>query len=258
METKLNILDNLEMLSVENQKSDFPEHFHETFCISFVEKGMEAIKMQDTTIYSEAGSITINNPYEIHANPIVDKDNKVSFETIYLSQDLVDHLTNLRGQCFQNRQIRDKEVITNFQKLRQSIHNKADDIESNLSDFLQSLTFQNQYNTTINNPFSSVWSEIILFIKHHLEEKITLEMLARFMCMDKYNFAKQFRVKFGMSPMNYVLMKKIFAAKKLITPHTDLTALAYQFEFSDQAHFSKTFKRFVGMSPRHYKKQILS
>ena len=71
------ILDNLEMLSVENQKSDFPEHFHETFCISFVEKGMEAIKMQDATIYSEAGSITINNPYEIHANPIVDKDNRL-------------------------------------------------------------------------------------------------------------------------------------------------------------------------------------
>lgn len=254
--TKLDILDNLEMLSVDNQKSDFPEHFHETFCISLVRKGTEAIKMHDTTIYSEVGTITINNPFEIHANPIVDKDNQVSFDTIYLSQEIIDYFTNRKGLQFYQRQFQNENIITYFQKLQQSIYAKTNEIETNLSDFLQSLSIQNSPTQHVKNPFSAVWSEIILFIENHLEQKLTLDMLAHFMCMDKYNFSKQFRAKFGISPMNYVLMKKIFASKALITPYTDLTALAYQFEFSDQAHFSKTFKRFVGVSPRTYKKQL--
>ena len=88
---RLDSLDNIECLRVNHQQADFPEHFHETFCISLIREGVEAIKMQDTILYGEAGSITLNNPFEIHANPIVDQEVKVSFDTIYLSQDVVDH-----------------------------------------------------------------------------------------------------------------------------------------------------------------------
>jgi len=74
--------------------------------------------------------------------------------------------------------------------------------------------------------------------------------------MDKFNFAKAFRAKYGMSPINYVIMKKVFKTKALITENTNLSQLAYQFEFADQAHFSKQFKRYIGVSPREYKKQL--
>jgi len=43
--------------------------------------------------------------------------------------------------------------------------------------------------------------------------------------------------------MNYILLKKIFSAKDLITTSTDLTKKAHQYNFTDLAHFSKTFKR---------------
>ncbi|MEM8907575.1 MAG: AraC family transcriptional regulator, partial [Bacteroidota bacterium] len=90
----------------------------------------------------------------------------------------------------------------------------------------------------------------------NLECKVTLEGLSRFMNMDKFHFVKEFRAKHGLSPINYVLMKKIFKAKALINNTTSLTQLAYRFEFSDQAHFSKQFKRYIGVSPRAYKKQL--
>jgi AraC-like DNA-binding protein len=55
--------------------------------------------------------------------------------------------------------------------------------------------------------------------------------------------------------MNYVLMRKVFAAKEQITRTTDLTGLAYNYQFADLPHFSHTFKKYVGVSPNDFKKQ---
>ena len=52
-------------------------------------------------------------------------------------------------------------------------------------------------------------------------------------------------------------MKKAFSSKKLINPSTELTKIAYQYNFTDLAHFSKTFKRYVGISPKNYQKNII-
>jgi AraC-like DNA-binding protein len=56
--------------------------------------------------------------------------------------------------------------------------------------------------------------------------------------------------------MNYVLMRKIFSSKALIKSNIELTEVAYQYNFTDIAHFSKTFKRFIGISPKRYKESI--
>jgi len=60
-----------------------------------------------------------------------------------------------------------------------------------------------------------------------------------------------------MTPINYILMKKVFSSKMLINSNTELTTLAYQYNFTDLAHFSKTFKRFVGISPKKYQQSII-
>lgn len=249
--------DQLELITVDEQKTNIPEHFHPTFCISLIERGVETIQMQEQVIYSEAGSISICNPYEIHANPIMDKDLKVAFKTIYPSQDLLDYFFGGKAIVFHNRQLQHPKIVELFRILVHQISTReTKEIETALSNFFTLLKVQYHQASPPNRQFlSAVWSELILYIDHHLTEKITLEQLARFVNMDKYHFSKLFRAKFGMSPMNYVLMQKIFTAKSLIQADTELTALAYEFEFSDQAHFSKTFKRFIGVSPRNYKRQ---
>jgi len=60
----------------------------------------------------------------------------------------------------------------------------------------------------------------------------------------------------GMTPMNYVLMRKIFSSKALIKSNLELTEIAYQYNFTDIAHFSKTFKRFIGISPKKYQESV--
>ena len=86
--TKRMLFDNLEYISIENQTTDFPKHFHETFCISLIHNGVEQIDFDNLKLFNEKGSISITNPYEIHSNPLIDKNTCLKFDTIYLSNDL--------------------------------------------------------------------------------------------------------------------------------------------------------------------------
>lgn len=256
--TKVNLLDGLELLTVKQQRAAFPEHFHDTFCISLVRQGIETIQLPEGLFHSEQGHISLTHPGEIHANPLADQDARLSFETLYLSQEVMDFFTGQKGTYFPNRQLLDPALVQSFDRLHKAMEEKGGlEIEAELGRFIGGLKPWSQAGAALRLPsLAPETAEVLLYIDAHLTHKISLEMLARIGNMDKYNFAKHFRAHLGMSPINFVLMKKVFAAKKQIQRDTDLTALAYHFDFADQAHFSRTFKRFVGLSPNSYKKGL--
>ena len=111
---------------------------------------------------------------------------------------------------------------------------------------------ENEYCTLNFDDFK----EINTFIEEHICNKFCLDTLAGIANINKFGFAKKFKSSTGMTPMNYILMKKIFSSKKLIGSNSELTDIAYQYNFTDLAHFSKTFKRFIGVSPKKYKESF--
>jgi len=253
--TKMEQLDNLELLSLDHQKSPFPSHYHDTFCISLVREGMEILDIDGQSLHTEKGQISITNPYEVHANPLVDSASKTSFDTLYLSQDVMDYFGGGSNLRFHQRQFSDHSLTSRFLDLKGHMETGDDaGVEVALAGFIallspyQSIATEDQL-LSIGNK----WEEITAYIQHHLEDKISLKELAGFANMEKFHFAKTFKSRFGLSPLNFVLMQKVFAAKALIDVDTNFTALAYQFGFADQAHFSKTFKRFIGLSPRAFR-----
>lgn len=258
--TRLHSMDNLELLSIHNQAQAFPEHYHESFCISFIRCGLETIKMANESIFCPANAISLTNPFEIHANPIESGNQHLSFDTLYLSQDIVDHYLGRKKSSFHQRVYTNAQVLAAFEDIKRGMK-EADSrqtLGNSLPYFLQLLLQSDKLHPgkdTVQK--DAKWSELILYIDQQLKHKLSLEILADFVHMDKYHFSRSFRRKFGMSPINYVLMKKVFAAKKQIRKESELVGIAYDFAFADQAHFSKTFKKFIGLSPNSYKKSLL-
>lgn len=108
--------DNLEYITIENQTTDFPKHFHETFCISLIHKGIERIDFENQNLFSEAGSISITNPFEIHSNPLIDSKTRLKFDTIYISNDLMKYLLKGENITFINRKINNNKAKLLFVK----------------------------------------------------------------------------------------------------------------------------------------------
>lgn len=255
----MSISNEISFISIENQNQDFPKHVHETFCISLIRSGIEKIELEDSFLYSQSNTISITNPYEVHANPVVDKDAKVSFDTIYLSGDFLSHILNGNAVEFKNRQIHDNQINKQFTRLIDQL--KCVDLrkhESVLSDFIHQLYPYSQISTDRKNTsFQSAYlTELITYIEQNLEDKLYLDELAKITHLNKFGFAKKFKTLTGMTPMSYVLMKKVFSAKAKISPDCDLTDLAYTYNFTDLAHFSHSFKKYVGISPREYRNQL--
>lgn len=252
------ILDHLEYITIQKQVTDFPKHYHETFCISLIRKGIEKIELEEQSIYSEAESITITNPYEIHANPLIDADIEVSFDTIYIPKDIMKFFLNGKNIIFNHRKIRDKQANKVFINLKNAIaENNNQKVRPLLYQFVSILKIyseQKKEDYLALNPKNL--TEVGNYIDNHLTDKFSLDKLSKIAYLNKFSFVKKFKASVGISPMNYILMKKIFSAKKRITKNSILTQIAYDYNFSDMAHFSKTFKRYIGISPKVYQKNI--
>lgn len=252
------LFDNLEYITIENQTTSFPKHFHETFCISLIHKGIEQIDFENQSLFTESGSISITNPYEIHSNPIIDNDSYLKFDTIYIPNEAMKYVLNGKTIKFINRQITSKKANKLFLELKNAIDTKNDEmIELHLSHFVNALKSSSQKN---KNEYSGLnfdsYNEINIYIENHIYDKFSLVELSKIANINKYGFVKKFKALTGMTPMNYILMRKIFSSKKLIKSNVELTEIAYQYNFTDMAHFSKTFKRFIGISPKEYKESI--
>lgn len=105
--------------------------------------------------------------------------------------------------------------------------------------------------------FSSTLTQTLdPFLANRLGEKITLEQMAEQCHLNPSYFCRRFRAETGITPMQYLLRKRIEMAKYLLTYTEDsLLAVAAQLGFYDQNHFSVSFTKAVGCSPSKFRKQ---
>lgn len=91
------------------------------------------------------------------------------------------------------------------------------------------------------------------YISAHLSERLGLSDLAAAACMSRFHFARQFRASTGRSPMEYVQLQRIEAARAMLDSGAQkIAATAAALGFFDQSHFTRTFRRLIGLSPSAY------
>lgn len=101
--------------------------------------------------------------------------------------------------------------------------------------------------------------EVDRYIREHLSEDLSLEVLARVANLDPTYFHKLFTSAYGMTPARRVLGYRISAAKNGIIDGTmPLDELAAKCGFSSQSYFCYKFKKYVGSSPTRYREIYLN
>jgi AraC-like DNA-binding protein len=93
----------------------------------------------------------------------------------------------------------------------------------------------------------------LAYIQEHLCESFTLADLARAACISRFHFARLFRTSIGYSPMEYVLKARMEAAMQMLARGDQkIATTAAALGFFDQSHFTRTFRRMTGVSPRAF------
>ncbi len=95
------------------------------------------------------------------------------------------------------------------------------------------------------------------YIDLHLSRKISVSELASSVFLGESQFHMLFKEQTGVTPHQYVLTKRIDAAKVLIEAgNLSLGHIAELTGFSGQSAFTHAFSRIQGLSPSQYKKRI--
>ena len=74
--------------------------------------------------------------------------------------------------------------------------------------------------------------------------------------VSKYYLVHAFTKEYDISPINYVIQKRIEEAQQLLkNDDYTLSSISRILGFSSPSYFSQTFKRLTGISPNEYRKQ---
>lgn len=108
------------------------------------------------------------------------------------------------------------------------------------------------------NPREDFRNRATDYIDSHIYDRITLSDFAKHFSISPYHFCRVFEKHFHMTPMRFVLMKKIEISKYMLTyTNETIATIAGSLGFTDQSHFTRTFKSFEGQSPMTYRRKWL-
>jgi AraC-like DNA-binding protein len=96
-----------------------------------------------------------------------------------------------------------------------------------------------------------------LFIDANFHHPIDLHDVADEACFSKYHFIRLFRSIYGRTPHQYLIVKRIDAAKDLLAAGENIKSVCFRVGFESVGSFSSLFKRRTGVTPKQFQDEKL-
>ena len=95
------------------------------------------------------------------------------------------------------------------------------------------------------------------YIESNICSKISAVDLAALVQLSTGHFFRAFKVSFGATPRAYVTRQRMLRAQAIMAnSEAPLSRIALDCGMFDQAHFSRTFRRVIGVSPNVWRRQF--
>ena len=100
------------------------------------------------------------------------------------------------------------------------------------------------------------YKQVLDYIAINYGQNILLEDMATQAGLSPSHFSRLFKQTIGHSPYQFLVAYRIEQAKKMLdNPNQLMVDVALSCGFSDQAHFSRVFKKIEGLTPKEYRKK---
>lgn len=97
---------------------------------------------------------------------------------------------------------------------------------------------------------------IITYVQEHITETITVDALAKVLCLSPNYLSSKFRQESGITFSQFVTQQKIKKAKEYLKyTNRSILEISTFLGFSSQGYFQNVFKKVTGMTPREFRKK---
>lgn len=239
-------------------------HLHNFAELFYVVKGVGQFLLENDKFTVKENDLIIVNPKTLHTEAALDNSN---FEYIVLGIDGLSFLfeqddldTYIKNCSLNNFSEHRKELETLFNNLKNEISKQSFGYEIVCQNILEIILVKiarySKYDFSMvpSNGGSRECTTIKQYIDFHFKENLSLDFLANLVHMNKFYMVHEFTKNFGMSPINYLIDRRIQESKYLLlNTNLSLSQISEITGFSSPSYFSQTFKRVTKQSPKEFR-----
>ena len=241
------------------------QHSHHFTEIFYITNGSGMFTVDNITFPVKKNNLVIVNPNTPHTE--TGQPDK-AFEYIALGLNRLEFASentlHQSDYIFQDLSRYQDDIYPLLKLLLKEVRNKNENFETVCQKLLEVLVIDiiRSTNSELIVRSSQVATRECLFIEQyideHFREDITLDSLSKLTFLNKYYLAHSFKNYKGVSPINYLIYRRIDEAKHLLeTTNYSVTKIAELTGFSSQSYFSQIFKKETSLTPNNYRKETL-
>ena len=235
-------------------------HTHNHLELFYIVGGKGQFLIQDQLYPVNANNLVIINPNVTHTEVSL---NAQPLEYIVLGIEGIELQPNAssNGQFSILDQFESAEITGCLRNILREMEQKNTGYEDICQAYMEILIIRLMRNTALAIPSEAhaistnrQCAAVRRYIDLHFKESLTLEQLAEEGHMNKYYLSHAFKREYGVSPINYMISRRIEESKYLLA-ETDLSMsqIAQLLGFSSLSYFSQVFHRTQDISPKEYR-----
>jgi AraC-like DNA-binding protein len=264
--------DDVQLIGWAGNHWDNISYFPKNYQIACVREGKGEIIMGEKLYPIHAGQFFLIHPKRIHSGK-PDFEIGWQVDTIALKTEFVQSLFLDKNLPFFEPVVFENEVYKKlfdacFNLLNEGFQLNLENETRMLDMLFPLLTTPSRFSRDVPSvsldfqalmPDSEAVNRAISYIETHYKTAFLLDDLIEKAYLSKFHLIRIFKKQTGLTPHAYQMQLKLNEARRLIFQDKSLTEIAYELGFSDQAHFTNTFKKYAnGANPRDVLKTAIS
>jgi AraC-like DNA-binding protein len=242
-------LDSLELRVGTSFEHPYPRHWHEELFVSAITAGAGNFFFGGGNHLASPGTLVVVAPGEVHAHS--DREGGRSFRSLSVPSCFVGLAD------FPSRVISDARIFQVFLRLHRALEGSGPRLhrESLLLGFFAELIGRVREGDLVPSGVGREYRAVRRaqeFLNEHYDRNVSLRELASVANLSPFYFHRVFCREAGMPPHAYLVQIRLLRAKDLLRRGRPIAHVALATGFADQSHFTRHFKRLMGVTPTQY------
>lgn len=249
-----------------HSERDTPRHVHHEYVFSLAIEGATAFDCGHCgeTHILQPNDLLLTEAHEVYASRTIGKPPWRNF-SLGISKEKLSSLLDFAADGkriqlphFTRGAVKNDELRRLFLKLHNSLNENAAMLEQEtlLLDWVVSVgrTYAAESNRFLSRRIYSETAAIRRvreFLRENVAENVKLQTLAEIARLSPFHLNRAFRAQIGLPPHEFQNQLRIEKALKLIAQKKSFAEIAFELGFSDQSHFNRFFKRYLGVTPKN-------